>query len=98
MLYNEKNQLKVFGKGFGEEPFLRKVFPDKYDILYEHQFKPSAFSYCSSFLMPKITLRIPDMNFGLLITTIFNVCTSLDDIFYYIIFIREHFVTWELSQ
>jgi len=22
--------LKVFGKGFGEEPFLRKVFPDKY--------------------------------------------------------------------
>ena len=20
---------KVFGKGFGEEPFLRKVFPDK---------------------------------------------------------------------
>jgi len=21
--------LKVFGKGFGEEPFLRKVFPDK---------------------------------------------------------------------
>ena len=25
-----KIQLKVFGKGFGEEPFLRKVFPDKY--------------------------------------------------------------------
>ena len=24
-----KNQLKVFGKGFGKEPFLRKVFPDK---------------------------------------------------------------------
>jgi hypothetical protein len=22
--------IKVFGKGLGEEPFLRKVFPDKY--------------------------------------------------------------------
>jgi hypothetical protein len=28
-LFYRKNQLKVFGKGFGEEPFLRKVFPDK---------------------------------------------------------------------
>ncbi len=26
----DKILLKVFGKGFGEEPFLRKVFPDKY--------------------------------------------------------------------
>ena len=25
----EKNEIKVFGKGFGEEPFLRKVCPDK---------------------------------------------------------------------
>ena len=29
-LYGGKILLKVFGKGFGEEPFLRKVFPDKY--------------------------------------------------------------------
>jgi hypothetical protein len=28
--YSGKIQLKVFGKGFGEEPFLRKVFPDSY--------------------------------------------------------------------
>jgi len=28
--YRGINQIKVFGKGFGEEPFLRKVFPDKY--------------------------------------------------------------------
>ncbi len=30
--------LKVFGKGFGEEPFLRKVFPDKeLKFLYEYR-------------------------------------------------------------
>ena len=25
----EKKEIKVFGKGFGEQPFFRKVFPDK---------------------------------------------------------------------
>ena len=27
-LYKGKNQIKVFGKGFGGKPFLRKGFPD----------------------------------------------------------------------
>ena len=33
-LYYRKNQLKVFGKGYGGEPFLRKVSPiNNYKLL-----------------------------------------------------------------
>ena len=38
----EKFGLKVFGKGFGEEPFLRKVFPDKkYEFPYVYHVRDS---------------------------------------------------------
>ena len=38
----EKNEIKVFGKGFGEEPFLRKVCPDK--LLINHPYIYNLFS------------------------------------------------------
>ena len=38
LYHSEKNQNKVFGKGLGGEPFLRKVSPDiKYKLLYEYR-------------------------------------------------------------
>ncbi|WP_303806315.1 hypothetical protein, partial [Ruminococcus flavefaciens] len=35
--YLRKNQIKVFGKGYGGEPFLRKVSPIiNYKLLYKY--------------------------------------------------------------